>query len=148
MKYGKYLTIEDICKSQTAIRKGIDNKPDQFQLACIKLLISHIFDPVKDKFPEAFASSFFRCLKLNIAIGGAAGSQHEKGEAVDIDSNIYNKAIFEFIRNFLDFDQLIWEFGTDGAPDWVHVSYKDSGNRKQVLRARKNSKGKTFYEAI
>jgi len=143
MKIGKYLTIDDITKSQTAIRAGIDNTPTPEQMRSIALVVQKIFDPVKDKFPEAFVSSFFRSEKLNAKIGGAKGSQHAKGEAVDIDSTIYNKAIFEFVKT-LDFDQVIYEFGNDSTPDWVHVSYKPTGNRKQILRAKKVN-GKTVY---
>lgn len=145
---GKYLTLAQIIKSQTATRKGIDNNPSETQLASIKLLIENVFDKVKEKFPNCFTSSFFRCYLLNIAIGGATGSQHEKGEAVDIDSEKDNKEIFEFIKTNLDFDQLIWEFGDNNSPSWVHVSYKKTGNRKEVLRAKKNSKGKAYYEKI
>jgi len=148
MKIGKYLTISDISKSQTAIRKGIDNTPCAIELEAIKFLVENVFDKVKDEFPDAFVSSFFRNDKLNKAIGGAIGSQHSKGEAVDIDSEKYNKAIFDFIKNYLQFDQLIWEFGNDSNPDWVHVSLKRTGNRKQILKAFKNSSGKTLYTDI
>lgn len=147
-KIGKYLTLAVVTKSQEAVRKGIDNTPNAVQLSAITYLVLNIFDFVKDKFPSAFVSSFFRCYLLNIAIGGAKGSQHEKGEAVDIDSEKDNKLIFEFIRHNLNFDQLIWEFGDDNNPAWVHVSLKKTGNRKEVLRARKNSRGVTYYEAF
>ncbi len=148
MKIGKYLTTDDITKSQTAIRKNIDNSLTAEQQESARYLIEKVYDVVKDKFPEAFVSSFFRCDKLNLAIGGAKGSQHAKGEAVDIDSASHNKQIYEFIRDHLDYDQLIAEFGNDANPDWVHVSIKKTGNRREKLRAKKNSAGKTFYEKL
>jgi len=148
MKLGKYLTIADVTKSQTAIRKNINNTPTSSELESIKYLIDKVYDKVIDKFPNAFVSSFFRCDKLNIAIGGAKGSQHGTGEAVDIDSDKDNKAIFEFIQKYLEFDQLIWEFGNDTNPDWVHVSIKKINNRKEILRARKDQSGKTYYERL
>jgi hypothetical protein len=143
-KIGKYLTLAEITKSQTAIRKGIDNTPNAAQLSAITYLVINVFDFVKDKFPAAFVSSFFRCYILNIAIGGAKGSQHEKGEAVDIDSEKDNNDIFNFIKDTLDYDQLIAEFPINGKISWVHVSLKKSNNRRQILIAIK-SKGKTTY---
>lgn len=96
-------------------------------------------------------NSFFRGTALNKAIGGANGSQHTKGEAIDLDAikGITNADIFNYIRDNLDYDQLIWEFGTDKEPNWVHVSYKmdSSKNRKRMLRAKKEN-GRTRYVII
>ncbi len=143
MKIGKYLSLNDIIKSQTAIRLGIDNEPGEAELKNIAYITGTLFYKVKDRFPDCFVSSFYRCAALNKAIGGASGSQHEKGEAIDIDSSVFNKAIFAFIRT-LPFDQLIWEGGDNNNPDWVHVSLKREGNRRQILRAVFH-KGKTTY---
>jgi zinc D-Ala-D-Ala carboxypeptidase len=144
MRISENITLSEATKSQTAIREGIDNTPNETQLACMRLLAEKIYEPVKKACPNAFISSFFRCLLLNIKIGGAKGSQHEKGEAIDVDSNGFNKEIFFFVKNNLVWDQLIWEFGTTKEPDWVHISYKKEGNRKQILRAIKEN-GKTKY---
>jgi len=92
-------------------------------------------------------SSGYRSRILNNAVNGAAKSQHCLGEAIDIDvdgTSITNKQVFDFIKDNLDFDQLIFEFGTDKNPDWVHVSYSKDNNRKQVLRAKRNGI-KTYY---
>jgi zinc D-Ala-D-Ala carboxypeptidase len=144
MKIGKYLTTDDITKSQTAVRKNIVNYMTAEQQEAAKYLAEKVYDIVKDKFPEAFVSSFFRCDKLNLAIGGAKGSQHAKGEAVDIDSTSHNNIIFGFIKDTLEYDQVIAEFPVNGKLSWVHVSLKKTGNRKQVLIATK-VKGKTVY---
>ena len=82
---------------------------------------------------------------MNDLIGGASGSQHSKGEALDLDGSVENAYIFEFIKNNLEFDQLIWEFGDDENPDWVNVSYKSENNRGEVLSCVKQ-KGKTIYK--
>jgi D-alanyl-D-alanine dipeptidase len=92
-------------------------------------------------------SSGYRSPELNKLIGGAKASQHNVGEAVDIDLDGKNGELFSYIVNNLDFDQIIWEFGDDTNPDWVHVSYKSTGNRKQLLKAVKAS-GKTQYQVL
>jgi zinc D-Ala-D-Ala carboxypeptidase len=96
-------------------------------------------------------SSGYRSVALNKAVGGSATSQHSKGEAIDIDMDGHkgptNAEVFNYIKENLNFDQLIWEFGSKTSPDWVHVSYKKGGpQRKQILRAVRNSTGKTIYE--
>jgi zinc D-Ala-D-Ala carboxypeptidase len=144
-KISDNISFLDATKSQTAIRSGIDNKPDAVQLKNMQSVAKNIFEPLKRVFPLCWVSSFFRCLLLNKLIGGAKNSQHVAGEAIDIDSNGFNAQIFFFIKNNLEFDQLIWEFGTPTEPDWVHASYKESGNRKEILRAVKIG-GKTVYK--
>lgn len=129
---GKNLTLKDAIKSATAKANCIDNTPNEEQLAAMELVAVNIFDLVKEIFPDAFASSFFRSELLNQKIGGAKSSQHCKGEAIDIDSAEDNAAIFEWIKENLTFDQLIWEKGNSKSPAWVHVSYKAKGNRKEV----------------
>lgn len=146
MKIGKNISYNQSVKSDTAIRLGIDNTPSASAVEAMTLLCEKVIDPLYEVFPSMTFNSFFRSSKLNTAIGGSATSQHCKGEAIDLDSkdNTFNKAIFDYIVKNLDFDQLIWEYGNDKQPDWVHVSYKKSGNRKQILKAVK-VKGKTQY---
>ncbi len=146
MQISKYISYNSALKSDTAIRLGIDNTPSASAVEAMKLLCEKVVDPLYEAFPSMTFNSFFRSGKLNSAIGGSATSQHTKGEAIDLDSkdNQFNKAIFDYIVKNLDFDQVIWEFGNDQRPDWVHVSYKKSGNRKQILKAVK-VKGKTQY---
>jgi len=149
MNISEHITLIDATKSQTAIREGIDNIPDAEQLEAMKLWGEFIFEPIKKACPSAYISSFLRVQKLNLLIGGAKGSQHEKGEAGDVDSNGFNNEIFNFVKNNLEYDQLIWEFGDTKEPAWVHVSYKKEGNRKdsdptKILRAIKEN-GKTKY---
>lgn len=147
MNLSANLTLEEVIKSNTATRKGIDNNPTDEHLENLKAIAKHVFQPMRDKLGAITVSSGYRSEALNKAIGGSKTSQHSKGEALDLDNDFKegratNKEIFDFIRENLGFDQLIWEFGTDENPDWVHVSYKANGtNRKQILKAIK--KGKT-----
>lgn len=138
-------------KSQTAERKGIDNTPNEKVLAKMRIVGKKVFDKMREHFGVPVGvSSFYRSPKLNKAIGGAKNSQHVKGEAIDIDADMFggvtNKQIFDYIRKNLDFDQLISEFGTEQNPAWIHVSYTTK-NRKQILRAEKVN-GKTVYKTI
>jgi hypothetical protein len=108
-----------------------------------------VFQPIREHFGKPIIiSSGYRSKELNTAIGGALSSQHCQGEAIDIDmdgTSITNAQIFNFIKDNLNFDQMIWEFGTDVNPDWVHVSYDSAGKqRKQILKAIKKG-GKTIY---
>ena len=150
MQLSEHLTLAEVTKSQTATRLGIDNDPDAHQLAALKAIAEHIFEPVRNHFGVPIGiSSGLRSKALNQAIGGSSRSQHCHGQALDIDAYIYggitNADIFHYIKNNLDFDQLIWEFGTDQEPAWVHVSFVDDGtNRGQTLRAIKEN-GKTKY---
>jgi zinc D-Ala-D-Ala carboxypeptidase len=146
----KYLTLEEATRSNTAKKLGIQNLPTPEHLVNMKRVATQIFDKVRDHIGgPLFASSFYRSPELNQAIGGSSvTSQHMKGEAIDIDTKRYgvgtNKQVFDFIRKNLDFDQLLWEFGTHDEPEWVHVSLKKEGNRRQVLRVVKIN-GQTKY---
>ncbi len=146
MKIGKNISYNQAIKSDTAIRLGIDNTPSATALEAMTLLCEKVVDPLYEVFPSMTFNSFYRSPKLNTAIGGSATSQHVRGEAIDLDSkdNTFNKAIFDYIVKNLDFDQVIAEYGNNKQPDWVHVSFKKTGNRKQVLKAVK-VKGKTTY---
>ena len=153
MKLSKNLSLSEVTKSNTAKRRGISNEPSIEHLENLKAVAENIFQPIREEFMcPVFVSSGYRSEALNEAIGGSKTSQHSKGQALDLDADVYgvidNADIFNFVLDRLDFDQLIWEFGTDENPDWVHISYRnDSRNRHQVLKAvRKN--GKTSYIAI
>lgn len=152
-KVSPHITLAEATKSQTAVRKGINNTPSATELQRMRIVAMRVFEPVREFIGQPLlVSSFFRCIELNKAIGGASTSQHALGEAIDIDGDPYgvsNKEIFDYIRKKLVFDQLIWEFGNDNEPDWVHVSYTTRyPNRKQVLRAHRNSEGKVYYTEI
>lgn len=152
-KVSRNITMYEATKSWTAIKNGINNTPNESQLFNMKLLAENVFEPLRQgvgSFPIN-VSIFFRCLELNTKIGGAEGSQHiaEKGAAIDLDvdsSNyLYNYQLFNYIKDNLIFDQLIWEFGDKLNPDWVHVSYNQDDNRKQILIAYKED-GRTKYK--
>ena len=140
---------KEATKSVTALRLGIDNTPDGDTLNNMKLVAEKIFEPLRDWVGGAIKiNSFYRSTALNEAIGGSTRSQHCQGRAIDID-DIYghktNKEMFEFIRDNLDFDQLIYEFGNEENPDWVHVSYvSEEKNRNRILKAVRDE-GKTKY---
>jgi hypothetical protein len=149
MQISKHLTLAEVSRSETAKRKGINNTPSGEHLANFKLLAEKIFEPIREHFGvPILISSGYRSKELNSAIGGSLTSQHCQGEAIDIDmdgTTITNAQVFNYIKDNLNFDQLIWEFGTDKNPDWVHVSYESSGKqRKQILKAIKSG-GKTSY---
>jgi zinc D-Ala-D-Ala carboxypeptidase len=149
MQLSKNLSLAEMIISAEAKRKSISNMPNDDHLANMKKLAINIFQPIRDHFKEPIhISSGYRSLALNKAIKGSASSQHCSGEAMDIDmdgTTISNAQVFDYIKNNLNFDQLIWEFGTDKNPNWVHVSYESSGKqRKQILKAIKKN-GKTSY---
>ena len=142
MQLTNNFTLAELCKSQTALRKGIDNLPkDPDVVAKMQTLAEEVLQPVRDKFGPTVINSTYRCKKLNTAIGGSKKSQHCFGEAADIEvPTISNRDLAEWIKNNLDFDQLILEFynGKDPSSGWVHVSYKNKDdNRKQVLTINK-----------
>ena len=152
MKLSKNLSLTEVTNSNTAKRKGISNQPTEEHLVALKSLAENIFQPIREHFAKPiWLSSGYRSEALNKAIGGSKTSQHCKGEVMDIDMDgkggPTNAEIFNYIKDNLPFDQLIWEFGTKTSPDWVHVSYKKGGpQRGQILRAVRNSAGKTVYE--
>ena len=151
MKLSKNLSLKEMTKSRTALRRGIDNSPTQEHIENMMELAANIFQPIREYFGvPIYISSGYRSEALNRAIGGSKTSQHSKGQAMDIDRDGHsqpdNADIFNFIRNYLNFDQLIWEFGDTTNPDWVHVSYNTNGSqRNQILRAYKKPNGKTAY---
>jgi hypothetical protein len=152
MKLSQHLDLAEITRSDSAKRKGISNMPTPEHIENFKKLAENIFEPIRKHFGvPIMISSGYRSKALNTAIGGSLTSQHCSGEAIDIDmdgtaNGVTNKMVFEYIKANLNFDQLIWEFGTKDAPDWVHVSFESTGKqRKQILRAIKSG-GKTAYQ--
>jgi hypothetical protein len=136
MKISKHLTLEELITSQTATRKGIDNTPSVQVISNLKLVAEKVFEPLREGLGKPIKiSSGYRSPALNKIIGGAKNSQHTTGEALDLQGigGLKNSEIFNYIKNNLDYSQLIWEYGTDKEPAWVHVSYKKSGNQKQIL---------------
>ena len=146
----KNISYKEATHSTTAKRLGIDNTPNAEQFSNMVYVAENVFQPVREHFGvPIYVSSFFRSEGLNRAIKGSVNSTHIKGEAMDLDADVFegvtNAQIFEYIKNNLEFDQLIWEFGTDENPAWVHVSLSKRNNRKQVLKAVRVD-GKTHYE--
>lgn len=143
MKLSNNLSVKEVTKSNTAKRCGISNEPTIEHLENLKAIALNIFQPARNYFKKPiFVSSGYRSEALNEKIGGSKKSQHSKGQALDLDAHIFggltNQQLFKFISDHTDFDQLIWEFGTDEEPDWVHVSYtSDRINRGEKLKAYK-----------
>jgi len=152
MKISDHITYAEAIHSNTAKRKGIDNTPSEVQVLSMKLLAEKIFEPLRKWVGGPIkVNSFFRSVTLNEAIGGVASSQHCKGQAIDID-DVYgcktNAEMYKWIQENLDYDQMIWEFGTDTQPNWIHVSYvSKEENRNKCLKAYKEH-GKTKYKVI
>lgn len=137
----KHITYAEATKSQKAIRFGEPNFPTTHQLEKMVTLAEEVFEPLREAMGNKpiYVSSFFRTKRVNELVGGATNSQHTKGEAMDIDADVFggmkNSEIFQYILENLDFDQLIWEYGDEKEPAWVHVSYKTpETNRNQVLK--------------
>ena len=147
MRLSKNLSLREATKSITASRHGIKNEPSEKQINNLKEIAEHVFQPLRDHFGvPIYVSSGYRSPRLNSIIGGSVTSQHCQGRALDLDADVFgrisNADIFKYIKDNLDFDQLIWELGTDHSPAWVHVSYvSDRENRKRIYKAtRQGSK--------
>lgn len=149
----KHISWHEATRSITASLLGIDNTPGEREIINMKALAENIFEPLRAWHGKPIGVRiFFRSRALNKKIHGAAtNSQHTKGQAIDIDADMYhngisNRDIFFYIYNNLNYDQLIWEHGDDDDPEWIHVSYvSKEKNRNQALRAR-NVNGRTSYE--
>ena len=151
-RISKHITYKEATRSVTALRLGIENKPSEYELQNMELIAEKVFEPLREAVNGPIKiNSFYRSEELNKAIGGSSRSQHCQGRAIDIDDfygYVSNSYMYYYIKDNLDFDQLIWEFGTDTNPDWVHVSYVDGdSNRKRCLLAYKED-GKTKYKDI
>lgn len=151
-KISKHISGREAIESYTAKRKDIENIPSEYELVNMVAVAENVFEPLREWVGGPIKiNSFFRSAELNKAIGGSSKSQHCQGRAIDLD-DVYghktNAEMFNYIKNNLDFDQLIWEFGNDENPNWVHVSYvSEDGNRRRCLKAEKVN-GKTTYSVI
>lgn len=145
MKLGKYFTLEELTHSQVASRYGISNQPNNVQIDALKALVRNILDPLREAVGHpVIISSGFRNEAVNRLVGGSKSSQHRLGEAADIVvPSMSTPAVIQIIRDLkLPFDQVIDEFGS-----WVHVSYGPR-QRRQILKARRDSSGKTVYSDL
>jgi hypothetical protein len=153
MKISKHITYAEAIHSNTAKRKGIDNTPNPNHVENMKVTAEKIFEPLREFVGGPIKiTSMFRSSSLNEALGGSsATSQHMKGQAMDLD-DVYghksNAEMYHWIKEILSFDQLIWEYGTDMNPNWIHVSYvSEEDNRNKCLKAYKENR-KTKYKVI
>lgn len=149
MQLSKNFTLNELIKTQTAVRNGIDNTPGQQELDNLKILVEKVLQPIRDSFGRAvIVSSGYRSPSINSLVGGSPNSDHVRGMAADIEiPGIDNKVLAEWIVENLQFTQLILEFYQDGDSDsgWVHVAYDKRKLFNQVMRARKGPNGRTLY---
>ena len=148
----KHISDKEGVYSRTALRLDIDNTPTKEHLNNMRLLAENIFEPLRAYVGGPIKiNSFYRSPELNKAIGGSSKSQHCHGQAIDLDDTfgrMTNAEMYGFIKEHLDFDQMIWEFGDDENPNWVHVSYvSEEKNRNRCLKAYKEN-NKTKYKII
>lgn len=151
MNISAHISYKEATKSTEAIRLGLANAPDAEELECMRAVAEKVFEPLRAHFKVPIRiTSFFRSEEVNNAIPGSSKtSDHVKGRAIDMDMDgtgwsVTNADLFHYIREHLPFDQLIWEHGDGHQPDWVHVSYREGANRKQVLVAYRMA-GRTRY---
>ena len=147
MKLTKNFSLHEMTKSDTALRLGLENEPNEQQLAALKTLAEKVLQPVRDHFGPTKINSALRTLPVNRAVGSSDSSHHVRGMAADIETpGVANADLAQYIVDNLEFTQVILEFYTPGIPDsgWVHVSYVPEDLRKQVLTATKQN-GKTVY---
>ncbi len=148
MNLTKNFTLAEMTKSETALRHGLENNPGEQELAALKLLAEKVLQPVRDHYGKGVkVNSAYRHPDVNSKVGGSRNSDHTRGQACDIEiPGVPNAELAEWIRDNLEFRQLILEFYTPGIPDsgWVHVSFVSGDNKKQVMTATKQG-GKTVY---
>ena len=151
MKLSKNLWLSEVIKSNTATRRGIDNSPTDLHIANLKYLAEKIFQPIREHFGcPIFVSSGYRSKALNEAIGGSQRSFHSHGMALDLDmdnkaSKISNTDIFNFIKDNLEYTELIWEFGDEDKPDWVHVAIAKGRENEKNAKVAYRDNGKAKY---
>ena len=152
MKLSENFSLQELTKSQTATRKGIDNTPSEEHQETLKSLCPTVLQRVRDHFGKVVTvTSGYRSPELCTAIGSKPTSQHAKGEAADFEIfGVSNKELADYINETLDYDQLILEFWNESDPNsgWVHCSYSEANNRKQYLKAYKDENNKTCYAPI
>jgi len=160
-KLSKNLSLKEAIKSNTAIARGISNMPTEEEIKKLERTAKNIFQPIRQHFNLPIGvTSMFRSKALNKALRGSGTSQHCKSEAIDMDADMFggkclnnegllvdftNKMIFDYVKENMEYDQLIWEYGTSEEPAWVHISYKETNNRMRALKAYKDSNNKTQY---
>jgi hypothetical protein len=151
MKLTENFSLNELTKSQTAERKGIDNTPSPEHQDNLKSLCTYVLQPIRDHFSRVVSvSSGYRSPELCVAIGSSTKSQHARGEAADFEIfGVSNKELADYINEELDYDQLILEYWKESDPNsgWVHCSYSKNNNRKQYLKAVKID-GITRYESM
>jgi zinc D-Ala-D-Ala carboxypeptidase len=148
----KHISDKEGEYSNTALRRGIDNSPTEDHLHFMEIIAENIFEPLRQWVGGPIKiNSFYRSPELNTAIGGSTTSQHCKGQAMDIDDTFgiaTNAEMYHWVKDNLNFDQMIWEFGDDDNPNWIHISYvSHDKNRNRCLKAYKKN-GKTKYMNI
>jgi hypothetical protein len=145
MNLSKNLTLEEVTRTNT----GLPNVPGPAEVRALRLVAKMVFQPLRDALGVPIAvTSGYRSTRVNKAVGGSRTSAHTRGEALDLDAHVLggttNRAIFEWLLQNVEFDQLIWEYGDPDEPAWVHVGYRATGNRREVLKVSKLN-GKTVY---
>ena len=148
----KHISDKEGVYSITALRLGIDNTPGDYEYSNMQLIAEKVFEPLRNHIGKPIKiNSFYRSVDLNKAIGGSSKSQHCQGRAMDIDDTFghaTNAEMYSWIKENLNFDQMIWEFGNEDNPAWVHISYvSEDQNRNRCLKAYKEN-GKTKYKVI
>ncbi len=151
-RISKHITYKEAVRSNTALRLNINNIPNDYEISNMVGIASNVFEPLREYVGGPIKiNSMFRSEALNRAIGGSSRSQHCQGRAIDLDDTFGHKTnaeMFNYIKNNLNFDQLIWEFGDDTNPNWVHVSFvSNDENRGRCLKAEKVN-GRTSYRVI
>ena len=151
-RISEHITYKEAVRSNTALRLNINNIPNDYEISNMVGIASNVFEPLREYVGGPIKiNSMFRSEALNRAIGGSSRSQHCQGRAIDLDDTFGHKTnaeMFNYIKNNLNFDQLIWEFGDDTNPDWVHVSFvSNDENRGRCLKAEKVN-GRTSYRVI
>ncbi len=145
----KHISWHEGTYSRTGERRDLDNTPNEDQLKCMKEVAENLFEPLREWVGGGIKiNSFFRGEPVNTAIGGSTRSQHMKGQAIDIDDTFGHKTnaeMYHYIKDNLDFDQMIWEFGTDKNPNWLHISWVSHRPNRNKLTIAKKVNGRTKY---
>jgi hypothetical protein len=145
----EHISYHEGTYSQTGVRRDLDNTPDDDQLKRMEEVAENLFEPLREWVGGPIKiNSFFRGEPVNTAIGGSRKSQHMKGQAIDIDDTFGHKTnaeMYHYIKDNLDFDQLIWEFGTDKNPNWLHISWVSHRPNRKKLTVAKKVNGRTRY---
>ena len=152
-RLSKHVSYKESVYSRTAERLNLNNDPSEAHLLNMKLVAEKVFEPLREHVGGPIKiNSFYRGPELNKAIGGSAKSQHCHGQAIDIDDTFghaTNAEMYNWVKENLDYDQMIWEFGDDKNPNWVHISYVNpEENRNRCLKAYKDNNNKTKYMVI